>query len=59
VARWNAENQRFYYWRTKFGDVFLATLPHKEDDSGFDYFDPFHVIADDYIRFSDDAVSDG
>lgn len=39
VARWNGKE--FLYWRTKFGDVFLETLPHSEDqEPGWDFFEP-------------------
>jgi len=37
-ARWNAEKQLFYYWRTKWGARFLATIHHPEDDEIYDVF---------------------
>lgn len=38
VARWDGE--RFRYWREKFGMQLLSSLPHEEDQAGFDYFQP-------------------
>jgi len=46
VARWNAENQKFYHWRTKFGSTFVETICHREDDNGFDVFDAFEETSD-------------
>jgi len=38
VARWNGKE--FLFWRTKFGDVFIDTVPHYEDrEPGWDYFE--------------------
>jgi len=37
-ARWNAENQLFYYWRTKWGTRYLTTIHHPEDDEIYDVF---------------------
>lgn len=39
VARWNDEEQRFYHWRTKFGDRFVETIRHREDEEHYDVFD--------------------
>lgn len=44
VARWNAHEEKFYYWREKFGKVFLETICHREDDSIFDVFDAIKEI---------------
>ena len=38
VARWNGEEQKFYHWRTKWGDKFIETIYAPEDDSIFDVF---------------------
>ena len=38
IARWNADKERFVYWRNKFGHVFLEEICHPEDDKVFDVF---------------------
>ena len=38
TARWNAETNKFYYWRNKFGQRFVEDINHPEDDDGFDLF---------------------
>jgi len=38
IARWNAETERFVYWRNKFGHVFVEEICHPEDDKVFDVF---------------------
>ena len=37
-ARWNAEKQVFVHWRTKWGDRFLETIKHPEDELCYDVF---------------------
>ena len=37
-ARWNAEKQVFVHWRTKWGDRFLETIKHPEDELRYDVF---------------------
>jgi len=37
-ARWNANEQVFYHWRTKFGTKFIETICHPEDDKVYDVF---------------------
>jgi len=44
VARWFAAQNRFTYWRTKFGNVFLEDINHPADDIGYDMFYPFERI---------------
>ena len=44
IARWFEKEQRFVYWRSKFNSLFLTSLPHVEDQRGFDYFEPYRVI---------------
>ena len=44
VARWHAEKERFYHWRTKFGQDFIEEIKHREDDDHFDVFDAFVEI---------------
>ena len=38
IARWNAGVQRFVYWRSKFGELFVEEICHPEDDQLFDVF---------------------
>ena len=38
VARWNANTQRFIYWRSKFGFRFAEEIRHPDDDPVFDVF---------------------
>jgi len=38
IARWNAEDENFYHWRYKFGDCFIETIKHPEDDDRYDVF---------------------
>jgi hypothetical protein len=45
VVRWNGENQRFYYRRTKFGYTFVEAIKHREDDDIFDVFDAFEEMS--------------
>jgi hypothetical protein len=44
IARYNAETNRFVYWRQKFGDVFAEDIHHAGNDDGFDIFQPFAKI---------------
>lgn len=44
TCRWNGEENQFYYWRHKFGDKFIETIKHPEDDDGFALFYPWHEI---------------
>ena len=37
-ARWNANQQKFVHWRTKFGMTFIETICHPEDDDVYDVF---------------------
>lgn len=40
AAVWDAENQLFWYMRTKFRDRFHESISHPSDDNGFDLFYP-------------------
>ena len=44
IARWDGE--RFWYWRHKFGSVFLESIHVPEDDDGFDLFYAQTVISE-------------
>lgn len=37
VARWDGE--KFLHWRNKWGNNFIETIKHREDDQIFDVFD--------------------
>lgn len=43
VARWNAEKNEFEYNRHKWGQVFIDTCNHFEDDDGFALFVPIGI----------------
>lgn len=51
VARWNGEKQVFCHWRFKWGDRFIETICHPDDDAVYDVFYPYNEIAEDYIPF--------
>lgn len=40
VARWNAAKNLFDYQRRKWGEYFVDTIEHPEDDDGYDVFVP-------------------
>jgi len=46
IARWNANDQLFYYWREKFGTKFIETICCPEDDAVYDVF-VAETLADD------------
>jgi len=43
VARWDAKEEEFRYWRNKFGQKFIDTCNHFEDDDGFALFVPIKL----------------
>lgn len=51
VARWNAEEQQFYHWRTKFGSRFVETIKHPDDDRVFDVF-----VAKEEVTWGTDEI---
>ena len=38
MARWNAERQLFFHWRSKFGHRFVETIKAPEDELYWDVF---------------------
>lgn len=42
LARW--DGAKFHHWRTKFGNRFIETINHPEDDNGFDCFTPIMSV---------------
>jgi hypothetical protein len=44
VAIWDAEASHFIHMREKFGSVFAETIPHPEDDKGYDIFTPVEKL---------------
>lgn len=46
-ATWKKQPARFVYVRYKFGSFFLESLPHPDDDAGYDVFFPFKEAAQD------------
>ena len=61
VARWNAKEGCFYHWRVKFGQVFIETIKHPEDDQTYDVFRPVRELTDPKfeIPFDDNAEFGG
>ena len=51
IARWNEYDNLFYHWRNKFGNRFIETINHPDDEDHYDVFEPWEEIADDYIPF--------
>jgi hypothetical protein len=43
IARWNADIDKFVYWRTKFGSKFTETICHLNDDPYYDVFIAYHI----------------
>lgn len=58
VARWNAEKQKFFYRRHKFGNTFIEEICCPEDDHIWDVFVaeevlyPQDITEDMVIRFN-------
>lgn len=44
IAQWDAKAQQFLYMRYKFGDTFVDSCNHFEDDNGFALFVPLRKI---------------
>jgi len=44
IAMWDSNRQLFIHLRTKFRDTFAETIPHPEDDEGWDVFIPVEEI---------------
>lgn len=53
VARWNAEKSEFEYWRFKWGNRFIDTCNHFEDDDGFALFVPIKEATEDQFERND------
>ncbi len=45
ITRWDAQKQRFIYWRHKWGDVFEDSVNHFQMDDGNDLFTPIKKIT--------------
>lgn len=45
IARWNAKDNVFEYWRNKFGAWFYDNCNHFEDDNGYALFVPIKLGA--------------
>jgi hypothetical protein len=51
IARWNAEFQLFFHWRTKFGQRFVETIRAPEDDQVYDVF-----VAEEIVTSVDEEI---
>lgn len=58
VARWNAKEQQFYHWREKWGNTFIETIKHPDDEQVWDVFYPLELIEkpDKTIPFTDEDL---
>jgi uncharacterized protein (DUF433 family) len=63
IARWNAQEQCFYYWREKFGRIYIQTIkyPTDEDEPWWDVFDVVEELKNlkFEIPFNHDALFTG
>ena len=46
VAKWDAKENEFQYWRTKFTQRYIDTCNHFEDDDGFALFTPIKIATE-------------
>lgn len=46
IAMWDERQNCFHHLRSKFGSVFAETIPHPENDAGFDVFIPLVEVKD-------------
>lgn len=46
IAQWNGK--KFTYIRRKFGDSFEEDINHFEDDDGYDLFEPYFEITEEF-----------
>lgn len=51
VARWDATNNLFVHWRSKFDDVYLETILHADDGGSWDTFKPFTHLPTEAVEF--------
>lgn len=51
IARWNAEDNQFYHWRTKFAATFIETIDYWQVDGHFDGFIPLFDLGADVPQF--------
>jgi hypothetical protein len=47
IAKWDANNNEFKYWRHKFHMIFIDKCNHFEDDDGFALFVPIKLGTED------------
>jgi uncharacterized protein (DUF433 family) len=63
IARWNGDEQCFYHWREKFGEVFIETIkyPTGEQEPWWDVFDVVEELPNCRfeIPFDADALFSG
>jgi hypothetical protein len=45
IARYNADIDKFIYWRQKFGNVYAEEIGHAGNDNGFDLFRPYGTLT--------------
>ena len=45
LARWDSRTGLFYYWREKFGRVFIESIEYWDPDGRFDQFIPVLMVG--------------
>lgn len=45
IAMWDEKKNVFFHLRTKFGETFSESIPHPENDKGFDVFTPVEEVT--------------
>jgi hypothetical protein len=48
IVKWNGK--KFVYLRRKFGDCFEEEINHFEDDDGYDLFQPYFEITEEFQK---------
>ena len=51
IARWDATQNCFVFWRAKFDYVYITTAPHGENVYQGDIFRPWALVPDEEITF--------
>lgn len=46
IARWNAERNCFFHWRTKFGHKYVEAICHPDDEQYYDVFLVDHELEE-------------
>ena len=58
IAKWDNKEKQFKYTRYKFGNTFIDTCNHFEDDDGFALFVPIRLATDEEIKNGERGIPD-